>query len=178
MVPGMTDLTIHTTDSAPEASREALQALERNVGFVPNLAATIAGSPVAMAGFVAMQSSLRRSELTPIEREVVGVAVSRANECGYSVAAHSTFAAAQGAAPEVIDALRSGDELPDAKLEELRGFAERLVETRGHAEPPAGFSAQIVLEVVAQVAYTTLANLVANVAETPIDPAFEPVTTP
>ena len=56
----MSEFTIHTADSAPEGSREALEALEQNVGFIPNLAATIGGSPVALQGFVAMQSALGR----------------------------------------------------------------------------------------------------------------------
>ena len=44
----MNDFTIHTAASAPDGSRDALAALEQNIGFIPNLAATIAGSPVAI----------------------------------------------------------------------------------------------------------------------------------
>jgi hypothetical protein len=51
--------TIHTEESAPERSREALSAIRQRIGFIPNLAATIAGSPVALAGFGALQGALR-----------------------------------------------------------------------------------------------------------------------
>jgi alkylhydroperoxidase family enzyme len=37
----------------------------------------------------------------------------------------------------------------------------------------AGYTAEQALEVVTQVAYTTMANLAASVAETPVDAAFE-----
>ena len=79
--------TVHTAQSAPEGSREALAALERNIGFIPNLAATIAGSPAALQAFGAMQTALRGSTLSALEREVVGLAVSHENASRYSMAA-------------------------------------------------------------------------------------------
>jgi alkylhydroperoxidase family enzyme len=170
--------TIHTPESAPEGSREALAALERNIGFIPNLAGTIGGSPTAIQGFLAMQSSLRRAGLTPVEREVVGITTSYANASEYSMAAHSTFALANGAAPEVVAALRAGEALSDPKLEALRAFTSAVLSERGHVSDAdlleAGYSRENVLEVIAQVAYTTFANLVANVADTPVDEAFAP----
>jgi uncharacterized peroxidase-related enzyme len=177
----MNEFTIHTQESAPEASREALDGLEKNVGFIPNLAATIAGSPTALQGFVGMQSSLRRSELAAAEREIVGLTVSRENESGYSMAAHSTFAERAGLAPDAIAALRNGERLADPRHEALHAFTGELLRSRGHVSADAleefraaGHSAEQVLEVVTQVAYTTMANLVANIADTPVDAAFEP----
>jgi AhpD family alkylhydroperoxidase len=174
----MSDYPIHTTQTAPEGSQEHLAGLEQNIGFIPNLAGTIGGSPTAIQGFLAMQSSLRRAELTPVEREVVGIATSYANTSEYSMAAHSTFALAHGAAPEVVAALRSGEALPDPKLEALRAFTSELLSERGHVPDAdlleAGYTRENVLEVITQVAYTTFANLVANVADTPVDDAFAP----
>jgi uncharacterized peroxidase-related enzyme len=177
----MSEFTIHTKSSAPQASREELAALERNIGFIPNLAATIAGSPTALAGFVAMQSALRgTSRLTGVEREVVGLTVSYANRCAYSMAAHSAFAHGAGASAPVVEALRSGGELPDARLQALAVFTRDLLEAGGHVSESrlaafldAGFTRENALEAITQVAYTTMANLVANVADTPVDAAFE-----
>jgi uncharacterized peroxidase-related enzyme len=178
----MSEFTIHTTSSAPEQSREALGALERNIGFIPNLAATIADSPTALRGFVAMQSALRgTSGLTAVEREVVGLSVSYANQSAYSMAAHSTFATGAGASAAVVEALRAGGALPDARLQALGAFTRELLETGGHlsrdrlaAFLAAGFTRENALEVITQVAYTTMANLVANLADTPVDSAFGP----
>ena len=177
----MSEFTIHNHESAPQASHEALAALEKNIGFIPNLAGTIAGSPAALQSFVSMQSSLQGSSLTPVEREVVGLTVSHENSCEYSMAAHSTFAVAHGAATDVVAALRAGGELPDARLEALHVFTNELLSEHGHVPAAqvdaflqAGYSDANVLEVVTQVAYTTLANLVANLADTPVDEPFEP----
>ncbi len=175
----MTTFTLHTPASAPVGSRPALSGLERNIGFIPNLAATIAGSPVAIESFVALQTSLRRSGLTGLEREVVGLTVSYANACEYSMAAHSAFAKGQGADEATLAALRAGEELPDARLQALHVFTRELLERRGHAgdEPlaallDAGYTIENALEVITQLAYTTLANHVANVAATPLEEAF------
>jgi alkylhydroperoxidase family enzyme len=177
----MTELTIHTTETAPDASRDALAALERNVGFIPNLAATLAGSPAALQGFVGMQSALRATRLSALEREVVGVTVSRENASPYSMAAHSTFAAGAGAEADVLAALRAGETLPDERLEALRGFVLAVLRGRGHLDGDAlgdlvaaGYAPESALEVIAQIAYTTMANLAANVAATPVDAAFQP----
>jgi alkylhydroperoxidase family enzyme len=177
----MSHFTIHTAATAPEASRDALSALERNIGFVPNLAATIAGSPAALAGFVAVQSALRGTRLAPLEREVLGLAVSHENASPYSMAAHSTFAAGAGAGEELLEPLRAGGPLPDARLEALHAFALAVVRGRGHvggdavdALLAAGYTPESALEVITQLAYTTMANWAANVAGTPIDAAFAP----
>jgi AhpD family alkylhydroperoxidase len=164
--------TIHTERSAPEPSREALGGIRQHIGFIPNLAATIAESPIALQAFGAMQASLQASTLSQVEREVVGLAVSFENDCPYSMAAHSTFAAGAGAAPAVVAALRTGEPVPDERLERLRAFATALLRTGGHVEDRHGLSDQEQLEVATQVAYTTLANLVANLGDTPVDGPF------
>jgi AhpD family alkylhydroperoxidase len=153
-------------------SRPALDAIRERIGFIPNLAATIAASPVALQGFGGLQGSLRGSTLSPLEREVAGLAVSFENDCAYSMAAHSTFAAAAGAAPDVLAALRAGDPLDDPRLESVRRFAVALVRERGHRRDDFGLSAEEQLEVMAQVVYTTFANLAANLADPPVDEPF------
>jgi uncharacterized peroxidase-related enzyme len=172
----MSEFTIHTPESAPEQSREALAQLQARVGFIPNLAATMAGSPTALRGFGGLQATLRGSVLDAVEREVIGVAVSRENDCPYSIAAHSAFAAGAGAAPEVVASLRGGDPLPEERLEALSRFAAALVRDRGHVDMTgvldAGYTHEQALEAIAQAAYTTFANLVANALDTPIDDRF------
>jgi alkylhydroperoxidase family enzyme len=132
-----------------------------------------AGAPAALAGFGALQQSLRRSTLTPREREVVGLTVSHLNASPCSMAAHSAFAERVGVAPDVLAALRSGEELPDDRLEALRAFTTELVRERGRAATDALTDAEQ-LDVVMQVAYTTFANLAANLASTPVDDVFSP----
>jgi AhpD family alkylhydroperoxidase len=170
--------TIHTEESAPERSREALSAIRQRIGFIPNLAATIAGSPVALAGFGALQGALRGTTLSALEREVVGVTVSVANAAPYSIAAHTAFAVGAGASDEVVAALRAGLPLEDERLEAVRRFTAALLRGRGRDVEAHGLSAEEQLEVVAVVAYTTFANLGANLADVAVDDAFSATLEP
>jgi AhpD family alkylhydroperoxidase len=178
----MSEFTIHSAASAPEPARAPLEQLEQAFGFIPNLAGTIAGAPAALGGWLALRGALHDGgALSVVERESVAVTVSHENACPYSIAAHSTFAAQGGAAPDVVTALRDGAPLPDARLEALRAFTLSVLATRGHdadvaALLAAGYTREQALEAMAQVASTTFANLVANVARTPVDAAFEPVS--
>lgn len=175
----MTTFPVHTVESAPDGSAEALKGIESRVGFVPNLAATMAGSPVLVTAFGDMQPTLGRSTLTGLEREVVALTLSHANTADYPLAAHGRFAVMQGGSPELVDALCAGGTLTDARLDALATFTRVMIQTRGHVPTPAldaflaaGYTAENVLEVVAQLGYTTMANLVANIAGPPIDEAF------
>ncbi len=172
--------TIHTVDSAPEGARAALSALEQRVGFVPNLAATMAGSPVLINGFGGLQAALRGTTLTGAEREVVGLTVSHENTSRYSMAAHSVFAKGQGASDDVVAALRSGTAPPGEKLRALHEFTLAVLRERGHVPPArvaalraAGYTGEQLFEVLAQIGYTSIANWVANICDTPVDDAFQ-----
>jgi len=175
----MSQFDIHTLASAPADSTASLKALEQGLGFVPNLAAAMAESPVLVNGFVNLRQTLATGELTGVEREIVAIAVSRENDCDYCMAAHSTFALMQKADPRAVDAARAGIEPEDAKLAALYAFARTLVRQRGHVGAQdvqtlldSGCSRAAVLTVIAQVAHTSMANFVHNVAEVPVDDAF------
>jgi AhpD family alkylhydroperoxidase len=71
------------------------------------------GAPALIEGFGHLQAVLRDTSLSGAERELVGLTVSHANTCAYSMAAHSTFAARHGLPAEVVNALRAGLPLPD-----------------------------------------------------------------
>jgi len=151
-------------------SEAPLRELEQRIGFIPNLAAAIADSPVAIASFVAQQGALRHTNLTPLEREVVGITVSAENECEYSLAAHSVFARKAGGTEELIAALRARRPVDDERLRSIQEHTLSLLRERGHVQPHDD-----ALEIITQIAYTTMANYVANAARTPIDEAFSPV---
>jgi len=181
----MSDFTVHSPETAPDGSRAALTELRERIGFVPNLAGMIGGAPAAIASFNAQQAALRETALTGAEREVVGITVSLANSCPYSMAAHSTFASRFGLPPDVVEALRGDKEIADPRLHALREFTRSLLRERGHVDASsleamrrAGFGPDQILEVVTQASYTTMANWVANVADTPVDPPFQPMVWP
>ena len=129
----MSIFSIHTAETAPEASGPILDSAARKFGFVPNLLGALAEAPAALQAAVTLVDILARSSFTPTEREVVLITVSTANECHYCVAAHSTIAGMQKVPADVIAALRDGRPIADARLEALRRFTATLVENRGWA---------------------------------------------
>lgn len=178
----MNEYVFHTAASAPEVARPILQAAERQLGFVPNLYAGLANAPSALEAYVALSDCFDRSSLTPIERQVVLLATSIANGCGYCVAAHSLIAKRMVGVPEdVVTALRT-EELPnDPRLAALAGFTRAVVAERGWvADDPAfarfldaGYTRGQALEVMLGVAQKTLSNYANHLLKTPLDLAFE-----
>jgi len=78
----------------------------------------------------------------------------------------------------VIDAIRAGEPIDDAKLEALRQLTQALVRGRGHAEAEiaafveAGYEPSQVLEVLIGISLKTLSNYTNHIVETPLDDAF------
>jgi uncharacterized peroxidase-related enzyme len=177
----MTAFEVHTIDSAPAASTTSLRTLEQGLGFVPNLAATMAESPVLVNGFVDLRNTLAAGELTGVEREIVALAVSLENDCDYCMAAHSAFALMQKADQDAVSAVRRGDQPEDPKLAALYRYARTLMANKGHVTPEdsqalldAGYTRAAIFEVVAQAGHTTLANFAHGIGKAPLDSAFEP----
>ena len=176
----MTDVTLHTLESAPEAAKETLTTAKKRYGFVPNLMAAMAESPVLLRAYWEVGNEFAKSSLTPVEQQVVILTVSERHECDYCMAAHSMVAQNAGLPASELEALRSGRPLTDAKLEALRTFTSAMVESRGWTTPEqvaqflaAGFSRGQVLEVILGIAYKTLSNYTNHVVHTPLDQAFE-----
>ena len=177
----MSQFQVHTIESAPGDSTASLRTLEQGLGFVPNLAATMAESPTLIGGFVDLRKTLAGGELSGVEREIVALAVSLENDCNYCMAAHSTFALMQNADETAVLHAREGREPEDPKLGTLYRFARSLVAKKGRVSEDerqalldAGYSRGALLDVIAQVGHTTLANLAHNISEAPLDEAFKP----
>lgn len=177
----MSRFPIHTVDTAPADSRAALEALRQEVGFLPNLAATMAESSTLIEGFTALRKILARSSFTPVERETIALAVSFENNCTYCMAAHSTFAKMFGISEPALEALRVGGKPLDERLGALATYTRHLITTRGYATGEAtqafldaGFTPAQALGVIAAVAFTTIANYAHNLTGCAVDQPFQP----
>jgi uncharacterized peroxidase-related enzyme len=177
----MTDFTIHTATSAPEAARPILQGVRSKLGFVPNLYASLAEAPAALSAYLKLGDLLGETSLTPTEQQVLALSISAENGCGYCMAAHSTIARHMVQVPgDIVDALRSGRKLADGRLEALRRFATAVVRQRGEVQGrelesflAAGFGRQQAIEVILGVAMKTLSNYANHLFDTPVDAAFK-----
>lgn len=172
----MTTFTVHTTETAPEGSRERLAAVKQAWGFVPNLHGMLAESPVALEAYDTLFGLVAKSTLTPVEQQVVYQAVNVFHGCEYCTAGHSYLSRAAGMDEGVLQALRNGAPVADARLEALRRFAELVVRERGLAGDAAvdafiaaGFTKENVLEVVTVIATKTISNYVNHLTHTPLE---------
>jgi uncharacterized peroxidase-related enzyme len=169
-------------DDAPEASRPALTAVSRQLGFTPNSFKLLSLSPAALSGVVALQGALGRTT-DARTRDVVALAVSQANGCRYCLSAHSyTAAQFNHATAEEIALARQGRS-DDPKRQAAGTFARRVVEERGKiteadldAIRDAGYTDKQIVELVALAAQYLLTNFMNNVADTDID--FPPSDSP
>jgi uncharacterized peroxidase-related enzyme len=176
----MTEFNVHTQETAPADSKPILESVQKAYGFLPNLMATFAESPVALEAYAALSGIFDKSNLTPTERQIVLMTNNRLNGCTYCMAAHTTISQMQGVPADVIAALRNGTPIADPKLQALLTFATQVNEQRGHlgqtdldAFFAAGYTKENVLEVIVGTGLKVLSNYTNHIAETPIDDAFK-----
>lgn len=177
----MAQFTIHTVKSAPEGAKPILEQLQERIGFVPNLAATMADNPLVLETYATLSGIFGRGSFSPVEREIIAMATSFDNQCTYCMAAHSTFAKAQGASEAALEAVRSGKTPSDPRLAALVTFTHQVVRQGGQVSAEAlqsfkaaGFTQAQALEVLIGVSQATLASFVHHMAGTPLDEGFQP----
>jgi uncharacterized peroxidase-related enzyme len=173
-------LPIHTVDTAPHESRQALEKARANFGFLPNLLGKLANAPAALDAYLAISAAFNRTSLNLLERQVVLLTTSVVNRCPYCVAAHSLIAMSAGADAAVVDALRAGREVADERLEALRRYTEHLVIGRGQTDShetqrflEAGFGSAQIYEVITGITQKTLSNYADHVDLIPLDAPFQ-----
>ncbi len=177
----MTNFQVHSIDSAPDRAKPTLEKAQKAMGFIPNLYGTFAESPATLEAYATIGSLFDRSSFNATERQIVLLATSFENGCEYCMAAHTTIAGMQKLPADVVEALRSGNAIPDARLEALRSFTLQVVRERGWVKDAdvqafldAGFTQAQVLEVILGVGMKTISNYTNHVASIPLDGAFQP----
>lgn len=172
----------NTVDTAPEASRPALQQLQAAFGgTLPNIARAMSTSPVLINSLVALFRNVHGGSFSEPQIQVVLLTDAVANRAGWAVAFHSFLALQAGLASEDVEAIRNGQAPADAKLGALSTLATTLIEKRGHITEAegraflnAGFGRDHLLEVVAIVAASTITNYTTSITEPPLEPEFQP----
>ncbi|MBO9479468.1 carboxymuconolactone decarboxylase family protein [Shimia sp. R11_0] len=177
----MTTFPRYTAETAPEAAKERLVASEKAYGFLPGLYQVMAGAPQLLETYQRTHEAFVSTSFDNTELTVVWQTINVEHECHYCVPAHTGIAHSMNVDAGVIDALRNETPLADPKLEALRTFTLALVRGRGHVAPEAyevfyaaGYGTQQVLEIILGLSQKILSNYTNHVAQTAVDPAFEP----
>lgn len=178
----MTKYTTHSIESAPEASKPTLKSMKSKHGFVSNLMAIMAESPVLVESYLTMMDLFEKTKLSATEREIILMTNSRLNDCAYCMAAHSTVAKISVVDNSVVEALRTGSPIDDPKLETLRTFAAIINKTHGRPTDDqvaeflaAGYTKETILDVIVGTSLKVLSNYTTPIVKPEVDSAFAPM---
>ena len=176
----MSIFKIHTVESAPSAVKNILETTQKAIGFIPNMHAVMADSPVLLKAYKEIGKLFNETSFSPIEREVIEMTINCANGCVYCIAAHSYFDRLSNFPEEILTALLQNKSFENPKLQRLRIFTKTIIEKRGWLLPVEietflsdGYSKEQVLELIVGVAHKTISNYLNHIAETPIDDEFK-----
>ena len=168
--------TQHTIESAPPASRRAMTAVSSKQGYLPAAVGLLAESPETLEGFLRMSGTFDGCTLDAVAREVLVMTIAVRNGCHLCVAMHTARLAALGADPALVADLRAGAPLGDARLEAVRVFTLRVLDTAGEVgEEPLndflghGFTRRNALEIVLGIGTYTLSTLANRLTGAPVD---------
>ncbi|WP_066587628.1 MULTISPECIES: carboxymuconolactone decarboxylase family protein [Sphingomonas] len=171
----MSRIAIPAREDAPATSQSLFDAVEKQLGVVPNLFRLVGLSPAALEGYIGLNGALGRT-LDAKTRERISLAVAQANGCDYCLSAHTYLGLNLAKIDDTEIALNRNGHSGDAKADAALVFARKVLDTRGRVSDAdlaavrlAGFSDAQVIEIVVSVALNVLTNYVNNVAETDID---------
>ncbi|CAH0125625.1 carboxymuconolactone decarboxylase family protein [Roseomonas sp. CECT 9278] len=162
--------------AAPEAAQPLLNAVQKQLGVVPNLFRLVANSPAALEGYLGLNGALAKGSLDARTRERIALAVAQVNGCSYCLSAHSYIGKNMAKLDDAEIAANIAGGSTDPRADAAVRFAVKVVEQRGHVSDTdlaavrmAGYSDAQLVEIVVHVALNTLTNYVNNVGGTEID---------
>lgn len=177
-----TSLLLRSQEDTDPTIGAPLKAVQQTMGMVPNMYAAMVNLPALLDTYNHAYRKFRgEAGFTPVEQEVVLLAISRANSCHYCVAAHSFVGEKMSKVPsEIIGAIRSDQPIADGKLEALRSFTRTMTDSRGNPTPEdgrafldAGYSEIHILGIILAISAKVISNYTNHIFHTDIDPAFE-----
>ncbi len=160
-------------DDLPADIAERIAAVQEKSGFVPNVFLALARRPDEFRAFFAYHDALmeKPSGLTKAEREMIVVATSGLNDCGYCVVAHGAILRIRAKNPLIADQVainyRKADITPrqSAMLDFAMKVAERsqAVDDADYAMLNAqGFTDDEAWDIAAIAAFFAMSNRLAN----------------
>lgn len=162
-------------ENASPATAELLGTVEKKMGMIPNIIATMANSPAVANAYLGFSQSLAGGSLPARLREQIALVVGEANSCDYCLAAHTVLGKGAGLSEQdTCDARRAiaADTKEAAALE----LAQKIVQEQGNITDDdiaqtrrAGYTDGEIGEIVANVALNIFTNYFNHVAETEVD---------
>ena len=101
---------IHVVEpgNATPEQKELLDAIQGQMGMVPNFLKVFANSPVALRAFLGLYGVAGAGSLDPLDRERIALTLAQQNGCQYCVSAHTAIGRKTGLSNEEMEAARQG----------------------------------------------------------------------
>lgn len=155
----------HTAATASSQAAETLTKIKERYGFVPNLAAFLAESPIVLESLLNLAGAFDKTTLTPQEQQLVLLTISTMNGCEYCKLFHSGMGHMAGVDADTLKTVIALKPLSDFKLNALCEFTRKVTEERGWVKEhdvkaflAAGYTKANVFEIVMGCALKTLTN--------------------
>ena len=170
----MSRLSTVIPDPLPTEAQAALDKVNAQFGFVPNMFATLASNPAVLDIVTTLQTKANRL-LDAKTRHTIALAASEADGCEYCLSLHTAGSLKGGMSLEDIDLARAGSSV-DPRRAAVARFTHRVIETRGHVSDAdlaavrgAGYTDPQILAVVTLAVRALLTNYINNVNQTTLD---------
>lgn len=172
----MSRISLPSAENTPKAAHALLDAVQQQLGMVPNLMKLLAQSPAALEGYLSLNGAMNKATLSVALRERIALVIAEYNGCNYCLSAHDYLGQniARIGRTELNAARDAHSE--DARTDAALQFALRVAQARGQVSDAeiaslrqAGFDQTAIIEIVVTVALNVLTNYVNNVAQTEID---------
>lgn len=171
----MSRITTITNETATPEQAALFDAIQAQIGMVPNFLKVFANSPAALRAFLGLHGIANEGSLDLPTRERIALALAQQNSCEYCLSAHSAIGKKAGLDNSEINANRSGssnDSKAAVAVKLARSLAEHsgdittaeLIEARN-----AGYSDADIVEIITHVGMNILTNILGKASRVEID---------
>ncbi len=171
----MSRINTVTAEQANNEQQALFDAIQSQLGMVPNFLRVFANSPSALKAFLGLHTIAGEGALDEATRERIALALAEQNACQYCVSAHSAIGRKTGLNSDEIEANRAGNS-QDAKAAVAVRFAKSLSENTGEVTTSellevrnAGYSDAELVEIITHVGMNLLTNILGKASQVEID---------
>ena len=171
----MSRIHLVTTATANAEQQALFNAIQQQLGSVPNFLKALANSPTALKAFLGLHGITHGGSLSAQTGERIALALAQQNECQYCLSAHTAIGTQAGLSSSEIGANRTGSS-QDQQAAVAVHFAQQLVEHMGDVTSAdvqqmrqAGYSDADIIEVITHVAMNVFTNILAKSTQIDID---------
>jgi uncharacterized peroxidase-related enzyme len=171
----MSRITTVEPDTATGDARRLLDAVQSQLGALPNFIRVLANSPKALEGFLGLYTATGGFSVDKATQERISLAIAEVNACQYCVSAHTAIGRRAGLSNEEILLNRrgaSGDTKAAAAVAFARAVNDNLGEittAEWEAARAEGLSAAEMVEIIALVALNIFTNIIGKATRLEID---------